>query len=184
MQKLIAVVIATDFICWVPVCLLYFRAKMFEFRRITLFCLEKRLSKHKMTIFSESLGEPWPLWPPGLHPCLYYYHSFMHMAKRMLILPQKWWLRSRYYVSWCVSSVLDTSKLLPYESHCQRGNCPKVRMNDLQIMYIPAFLGAMSFSIATPRFPCRKQEHSLPCVFCSATNSHEVSPKSLFRYCC
>jgi len=27
-------------------------AKMFDFRRITLFCLEKRLSKHKMTIFS------------------------------------------------------------------------------------------------------------------------------------
>jgi len=27
------------------------RAKMFDFRRITLFCLEKRLSKHKITIF-------------------------------------------------------------------------------------------------------------------------------------
>jgi len=26
--------------------------KMFDIRRITLFCLEKRLSKHKMTIFS------------------------------------------------------------------------------------------------------------------------------------
>jgi len=26
-------------------------AKMFDFRRITLFCLEKRLSKHKMTAF-------------------------------------------------------------------------------------------------------------------------------------
>jgi len=25
--------------------------KMFDFRRITLFCLEKRLSKHKMTTF-------------------------------------------------------------------------------------------------------------------------------------
>jgi len=24
---------------------------MFDFRRITLFCLEKRLSKHKMTAF-------------------------------------------------------------------------------------------------------------------------------------
>jgi len=30
--------------------------KMFDFRRITLFCLEKRLSKHKMTIFSKHLG--------------------------------------------------------------------------------------------------------------------------------
>ena len=31
-------------------------AKMFDFRRITLFCLEKRLSKHKMTIFSKNWG--------------------------------------------------------------------------------------------------------------------------------
>jgi len=29
---------------------------MFDFRRITLFCLEKCLSKHKMTIFSKTLG--------------------------------------------------------------------------------------------------------------------------------
>jgi len=36
---------------------------MFDFRRITLFCLEKRLSKHKMTRFSKNLGDPWPLWP-------------------------------------------------------------------------------------------------------------------------
>jgi len=28
---------------------------MFDFTRITLFCLEKRLSKHKMTIFSKNL---------------------------------------------------------------------------------------------------------------------------------
>jgi len=40
--------------------------KRFDFRRITLFCLEKRLSKHKMTIFSKNLGGPWPLWPPWL----------------------------------------------------------------------------------------------------------------------
>jgi len=40
-------------------------AKMFDFRRMTLFCLEKRLSKHKMTIFSKNLG--WghgPFGPP------------------------------------------------------------------------------------------------------------------------
>jgi len=30
--------------------------KMFNCRRITLFCLVKRLSKHKMTIFSKILG--------------------------------------------------------------------------------------------------------------------------------
>jgi len=37
---------------------------MFDFRQITLFCLEKRASKHKMTIFSKNLGGPWLFWPP------------------------------------------------------------------------------------------------------------------------
>ena len=38
---------------------------MFDFRRITLFCLEKRLSKHKMTIFSKNLrGSHGPLGAP------------------------------------------------------------------------------------------------------------------------
>jgi len=36
-------------------------AKMCVFMRITLFCLENRLSKHKMTIFSKNWGA-WPLW--------------------------------------------------------------------------------------------------------------------------
>jgi len=44
-------------------------AKMFDFRRITLFCLEKRLSKHKMTIFSKRLGGSWPLWLPLGYAC-------------------------------------------------------------------------------------------------------------------
>jgi len=40
-------------------------AKMRHFRRITLFCLEKkRLSKQKITIFSKNLGGPWPFCPP------------------------------------------------------------------------------------------------------------------------
>jgi len=38
---------------------------MFDFKRITLFCLEKRLSKHKMTIFSIKLGGHGPFAPPG-----------------------------------------------------------------------------------------------------------------------
>ena len=42
------------------------RAKMFDFRRITPFCLEKRLSKHKMTIFSKSLGGHGSFPPPWL----------------------------------------------------------------------------------------------------------------------
>ena len=41
-------------------------AKMFDFRRITLFCLEKRLSKHKITTFSKNLrGGMTLLAPPG-----------------------------------------------------------------------------------------------------------------------
>jgi len=38
--------------------------KMFDFRRIT-FYLEKRLSKHKITIFSKNLGGHGPFGPPG-----------------------------------------------------------------------------------------------------------------------
>jgi len=40
-------------------------AKILDFRRITLFWLEKRLSKHKMTIFSKNLGGNGPFGPPG-----------------------------------------------------------------------------------------------------------------------
>jgi len=40
--------------------------KMFDFRRITLFCLEKRFSKNKMTIFSKNLGGHGPIDPPCL----------------------------------------------------------------------------------------------------------------------
>ena len=38
---------------------------MFDFRRITLFCLEKRLSKHRTTIVSKNLGGHGPFGPPG-----------------------------------------------------------------------------------------------------------------------
>jgi len=37
---------------------------MFDFRLITLICLKKRLSKHKMTIFSKNFEGLWRLWPP------------------------------------------------------------------------------------------------------------------------
>jgi len=43
--------------------------KMFDFRRMTLFCFEKRLSKHKMTILSENLGGM-DLLSPWLRLCL------------------------------------------------------------------------------------------------------------------
>jgi len=39
---------------------------MFDFRRITLLCLEKRLSKHKMVILFKNFGGGMaPLAPPG-----------------------------------------------------------------------------------------------------------------------
>ena len=43
--------------------------KMFNFRRITLFCLEKRLSKHKWLYFLKIWGEAWHLWPSWLRLC-------------------------------------------------------------------------------------------------------------------
>jgi len=46
--------------------------KMFDFRRITLFCLGKRLSKHKVAIFSKSFwGAMASLAPPRLRLCSY-----------------------------------------------------------------------------------------------------------------
>jgi len=36
-----------------------------DFWRITLFCLEKRLSRHKMTIFSKNVGRHGPFGFPG-----------------------------------------------------------------------------------------------------------------------
>jgi len=38
--------------------------KMFDFRQITLLCLEKRFSKHKITILSKNLGGNGPFVPP------------------------------------------------------------------------------------------------------------------------
>jgi len=43
---------------------------MFDFRRIRLFCLEKRLSKNKMTIFSKNLGGHGSFGPPWLRLCI------------------------------------------------------------------------------------------------------------------
>jgi len=44
----------------------FWGSQMFDFRRITLFCFEKCLSKHKMTIFSVNfLRGMAPLSPPG-----------------------------------------------------------------------------------------------------------------------
>jgi len=40
--------------------------KLFDCRRITLFCLEKRLSNHKVTIFPKILGGM-ASFPPWLH---------------------------------------------------------------------------------------------------------------------
>jgi len=39
-------------------------AKIFYFRLTPVFCLENRLSKHKMTRYSKNLRGPWPFWLP------------------------------------------------------------------------------------------------------------------------
>jgi len=44
------------------------KAKIFDFREITLFCLEKRLSKHKMAIFSKHFGGHGPFGSPVATP--------------------------------------------------------------------------------------------------------------------
>ena len=44
---------------------------MFDMTRITLFCLEKRLSKHKMTIFSKNLGGHGPFDTSLATPMIY-----------------------------------------------------------------------------------------------------------------
>jgi len=44
-------------------------AKMFDFRRIGLFCLGYRLSKHKITICSKHFGGHGSLGPSWLHLC-------------------------------------------------------------------------------------------------------------------
>jgi len=44
--------------------------KILDFRPITLFFLEKRLSKRKITIFSKNWGRAWPLWRPPDYACV------------------------------------------------------------------------------------------------------------------
>jgi len=60
---------------------------MFDFRRITLFCLEKRLSRHKMTIFSKILGGYGPSSPPGYayesKYCFFFKHNQKKTATRL-----------------------------------------------------------------------------------------------------
>jgi len=54
--------------------------EVYDFRRITLLYLEKRLSKHKITIF-QKFGGPWPPWlcpchRPVVNMILFSAHSF------------------------------------------------------------------------------------------------------------
>jgi len=73
---------------------------MLDFRRIALFCLEKRLSKHKMTIFSKNLGGPWPLLPP---PGYVY-------ALRRSCLPLSAVTVSLHYLPRCLGSTVKYGK--------------------------------------------------------------------------
>ena len=60
-----------------------FWGKMFDFMRITQFCLENRLSKHKMTIFSKNLRGHGPFRPP---PWL---RLWLHEQERFFAKPPK-----------------------------------------------------------------------------------------------
>jgi len=40
-------------------------SKIFDFRRVTVFCLGHRFSKHKMNGHAKTLGGPWLHGPPG-----------------------------------------------------------------------------------------------------------------------
>jgi len=56
--------------------------KMLDFGRITLFCLEKRLSKHKMTIFSKYFGgEHGPFAPLAMPMPLWQILTQLHLKK-------------------------------------------------------------------------------------------------------
>ena len=78
--------------------------KMFNFRRITLFCLEKRLSKHKMTIFSKNLGGQSPFVPPG--------YAYAFPPSKIFCFPP-----SEIHATVCRSAVL--------------GSCPKFVIHPL-----------------------------------------------------
>ena len=73
---------------------------MFNFRRITLFCSEKRLSKHKMTIFSKTLGGHGPFAPPGydyaLSPVANFLHTPLATGPRYTLIRQ-WNKQGRRY---------------------------------------------------------------------------------------
>jgi len=93
--------VATFFITWVTVAWSaqiwegpknFWGGKMPDFRRITLFFMEKRLSKHKMTIFSKNLGGHCPSSPPGyayamlLGLMVSFYHQQSKRIRRYQIL--------------------------------------------------------------------------------------------------
>ena len=59
--------------------------KMLDFRQITLFCLEKRLSKHKMAIFSKNLEGHGHFGPPPATPMPTFFkesHMFFYLCSK------------------------------------------------------------------------------------------------------
>jgi len=59
-------------------------AKVYGSRQITLFYLEKRLSKHKITIFTKIFLGEWLLWPPQATPMRWMTHFIKKCFKRIL----------------------------------------------------------------------------------------------------
>jgi len=62
-------------------------AKIFDFRRITLVCLEKRLSKHKMTICSKMFWGHGPFAPPVATPMIPAYGDGFESFLEVIVLP-------------------------------------------------------------------------------------------------
>jgi len=74
-------------------------AKMFDLRWITLFCLEKRLSKHKITIFSKNLGGMAPLATPMYRTarnCLWCYYLQLIWAFACNLVKKKLHSNNKY----------------------------------------------------------------------------------------
>jgi len=81
--------------------------KIFDFRRITLFFLEKRFSKHKMTIYSKNSGGIAPLFPPGYAYALRWYASsgMTNAIKMRLALLRSWRHSPKLQTQWSFSTV-------------------------------------------------------------------------------
>jgi len=131
---------------------------MFDFRRKTLFCLEKRLSKHKMTMFSKNLGGHGPFGPSLVTPMC---HSYLFSGSE-LVLQQvncasesKFLIKKKVAITWvCTQLTVDTKCLdktisLPFDGS-----------GSACIMFITGL-----FLIDDSRHRCQNSKHCFPCFW-------------------